>query len=89
MPSMMNGNRDIIAAASIGFRPEFGSGFYPKYFTTIVDDSASAVGNDRLPGTVNLEERHRGRWMEPSGKRDRDRTANRSNRRKNIRSMSG
>jgi hypothetical protein len=83
--SVRNGNLDTIAAAPIRFRPEFGGSFYTKYVTPIVEDSAPAVGNDRIPGTVNLEERHRGFWMEPSGKRDRDRT----NRRKNVRSMSG
>jgi hypothetical protein len=86
--SIRNGNLNIVAAATIGFRPEFNGGVYTKYFSTVVCDPASAVRHDRVTGAVNLEQRHRERWMEPSRIRDRDRTANRSNRSENVGAMS-
>jgi hypothetical protein len=87
--SVRNGNLDIIAAASIVSRPEFGRAFYTKHLSAVVCDPASTVGYDWVLSTVNLKHRQGRRWMEPSRKRNRDRTANRSNRRENAGAMSG
>lgn len=54
--SVRNGNLDRIAAASISFRPEFSRRFYAKYLSTVVCDPPSAIGYDRVTGTVNLEQ---------------------------------